>query len=383
MHFSIRRDTFLEGIQKTLSIVDRRTTLPILNNILLKTQEGTIRVVATDREVGLSSYYEATIHDPGEITVSSRKLYEMLREIDGETVDCHLMENHWMHVTCGKILFKIPGIPAEDFPEVPDEETVESVCVPCELLKNLFEKTFFAISQDEMRPNLNGVLFSMSEGKIAVVATDGHRLSLANAEVENNAGNDSGLEGIIIPRKGVSEIRKLVEGGGESALWATDGVCVLKKGETVLRVSLINAEYPDYKRVIPQEGGVTVHMDKQQILHSLRRMSVMSTEKFSGVKVDMFDNRIVLTSTNPDVGEAKDEIDVTYTGDRMTVGYSVRYLIEGIEPVDGEIVSFEMRSGDGPGVIRAPGSDQYMCIVMPIKLRTENPRPEGREKGQD
>jgi DNA polymerase-3 subunit beta len=158
---------------------------------------------------------------------------------------------------------------------------------------------------------------------------------------------------------------------------------VLKKGETVLRVSLINAEYPDYKRVIPQEGGVTVHMDKQQILHSLRRMSVMSTEKFSGVKVDMFDNRIVLTSTNPDVGEAKDEIDVTYTGERMSVGYSVRYLIEGIEPVDGDIVSFEMRSGDGPGVIRAPGSDQYMCIVMPIKLRTENTRPEGKEKGQE
>jgi len=371
MHFSIRRDSFLEGIQKTLSIVDKRTTLPILNNILLKAQPGTIQIVATDREIGLSSYYKATIHDPGEITVGARKLYEMLREIDGETVDCQVMENNWVHVTSGKILYKIPGISADDFPEVPDSETMESIIVPCEVLKSLFEKTFFAISQDEMRPNLNGVLFSISGGKIAVVATDGHRLSLANAGLDNNVGNGSNLDGIIIPRKGVSEIRKLVEGGGESALWVVDGVCVLKKQETLLRVSLINAEYPDYKRVIPQEEGVTVQMDKQQLLHSLRRMSVMSTEKFSGVKVDIFDNRMVLTSTNPDVGEARDEIDVSYTGDRMVVGYSVRYLIEGIEPVNGDIVSFDIRSGDGPGVIRVPGSDEYMCIVMPIKLRTE------------
>jgi len=371
MEFSIKRAVFLEGIQKTLSIVEKRTTLPILNNILIRTQSERIRIAATDREVGLISYYGATIITPGEITVGARKLFEMVREIDGDIINFKVMENNWVNVTCGKIMYKIPGISADDFPEVSDIENMESISIPCEVLKNVFEKTFFAISQDEMRPNLNGVLFEITGGNIAVVATDGHRLSLANMLLVGEGKNDLNMKGVIIPRKGVSEIRKLVEGGDYVDMCVTDGVCAVKKQDTVLKVSLINAEYPDYKRVIPREGGVEVQLDRDQILHSLRRMGVMSTEKFSGVKIEVYDHRMVLTSTNPDVGEAKDEIDVSYDGEMLETGYSVRYLIDAIDPIDGDVVSFEMRSGDGPGVVRSAGSDAYMCVVMPIKLRKD------------
>jgi len=371
MEFSIKRAVFLEGIQKTLSIVEKRTTLPILNNILIRAESGKIRIAATDREIGLTSYYDATTITQGEITVGARKLFEMVREIDGDIINVKMLENNWVNVTCGKIMYKIPGISADDFPEISEIEDIESIKISCDVLKNVFEKTFFAISQDEMRPNLNGVLFEVIEGKIAVVATDGHRLSLANMPLGGEGNNNLNIKGVIIPRKGVSEIRKLVEAGDEVDIGVTDGVCVVKKQNTVLRVSLINAEYPDYKRVIPQEEGVEVQLDKDQILHSLRRMSVMSTEKFSGVKIEVYDHRMVLTSTNPDVGEAKDEIDVSYNGERLEVGYSVRYLIDAMDPIDGDVVSFEIRSGDGPGVIRSAGSDVYMCVVMPIKLRTE------------
>jgi len=371
MEFSIKRTIFLEGIQKTLSIVEKRTTLPILNNILIRTQSEKIRIAATDREIGLTSYYGATIIAPGEITVGARKLFEMVREIDGDVINVKVMDNNWVNVTCGKTIYKIPGISADDFPEVLDIQEMELLRIPCDVLKNVFEKTFFAISQDEMRPNLNGVLFEVTDGKVAVVATDGHRLSLANMPFAGEENNDLHMKGVIIPRKGVSEIRKLVEACDHIDVCVTDGVCVVKKQDTVLRVSLIDAEYPDYKRVIPSERGVEVQLNKDQILHSLRRMSVMSTEKFSGVKIEVYDHRMVLTSTNPDVGEAKDEIDVSYNGERMEVGYSVRYLIDAMDPVDGDVVSFEMRSGDGPGVIRSAGSDAYMCVVMPIKLRTE------------
>lgn len=371
MEFSIKRAVFLEGIQKTLSIVEKRTTLPILNNILIRAQSERIRIAATDREIGLTSYYGATVVTPGEITVGARKLFEMVREIDGDVVNVKVMDNNWVNVTCGKIIYKIPGLSADDFPEVSDVGDLEAITIPCNILKNVFEKTFFAISQDEMRPNLNGVLFEITGGRVAVVATDGHRLSLANLPFMDEENSDLDMKGVIIPRKGVSELRKLVEAGDSVDICVTDGVCVVKKQDTVLRVSLIDAEYPDYKRVIPHEGGVEVQLDKDQILHSLRRMSVMSTEKFSGVKIEMYDRRMVLTSTNPDVGEAKDEIDVSYNGERMEVGYSVRYLIDAMDPIDGDVVSFEMRSGDGPGVIRSSGSDAYMCVVMPIKLRTE------------
>jgi len=184
-----------------------------------------------------------------------------------------------------------------------------------------------------MRPNLNGVLFEITGGRVAVVATDGHRLSLANILLVGEGNDDINMKGFIIPRKGVSEIRRLVEVGDDVDMCVMDGVCVVKKQDTVLRVSLINSEYPDYKRVIPKEGGTEVQLDKDQILHSLRRMNVMSTEKFSGVKIEVYDNRMMLTSTNPDVGEAKDEIDVSYNGDMMEVGYSVRYLIAAMVPV--------------------------------------------------
>lgn len=361
----------MEGVQKTLSIVEKRTTLPVLSNILIKTQPDGIIIAATDREVSLTSSYSATVTKQGEITVGARKLFEMVREIDGDVINVTVMENNWVSVTCGKIIYKIPGISADDFPEISDIGEVESVRIPCDVLRDVFEKTFFAISQDEMRPNLNGIFLEITDGKIAGVATDGHRLSLVRKPLGDGQRQDFTLKGVIIPRKGVSEVRKLVEAGDTVEMCVTEGVCVVKKQDTALKVSLINAEYPDYQRVIPQEEGVEVQLEKDQILHSLRRMGVMSTERFSGVKIELYDHRLVLTSTNPDVGEAKDEIDVSYDGEKIEVGYSVRYLIDAMDPVDGEVVSFEMRGGEGPGVVRSAGSDAYMCVVMPIKLRKD------------
>ena len=371
MNFLIKRDVFLNGIQKTLGIVEKKTTLPILNNILIESESEQIRVVATDREIGLISYYDAKIAVPGKITVAARKLFEMVREIEGDDIGFEVMENNWVNVTCGKVIYKIPGIPADDFPEVLDIENIKPVRIKCGVLKNIIEKTFFAISNDEMRPNLNGVLFKVTDGTVNVVATDGHRLSLVNVPLESDSDGGVNIDGVIIPRKGVSEIRKLVEDGEYIDICVMDGVYVVKKENTTLRISLIDGEYPDYKRVIPEKGGVEIQLDKNQILHSLRRMSVMSTERFSGVKIDVHDQRMVLTSTNPDVGEAKDEIDVSYNGDPIEAGYNVRYLIDAMEPVDENIVSFEVRGDEGPGVIGSAGSRDYMCIIMPVKLRKD------------
>ena len=368
MNFSIKRDVFLNGIQKTLGIVERKTTLPILNNILIKTESEQIQIVATDREIGLISYYDAKIVAPGKITVAARKLFEMARAIEGDVIDFEVMENNWVNVTCGKVIYKIPGIPADDFPEVLDVGNTESIKIKCSVLKNIIEKTFFAISNDEMRPNLNGVFFKVMDGMVDVVATDGHRLALVNVPLESDSDDNINIEGVIIPRKGVSEIRKLVEDGDYVDVCVMDGVYVVRKANTTLRISLIDAEYPDYKRVIPEKEGVEIQLDKNQILHSLRRMSVMSTERFGGVKIEVYDQRMILTSTNPDVGEAKDEIDVPYNGDRFEAGYNVRYLIDAIEPVAENIVSFEMRNDEGPGVIGSVGNKEYMCIVMPVKL---------------
>ena len=374
MKFSIHRESFLEGIQKTLSIVEKKTTMPILNNVLIKAEKNKITIIATDREIGLVADYDAEILNKGDVTVSARKLYEMIREIGGDTIQFEANESHRVTVTSQKIIYKIPGLPADDFPSVADDRSeLNFYKIKGELLERLIHKTSFAMSADEMRKNLNGVFFeTIDEGgknRLRMIATDGHRLAMANVDTE-------GIpflrleKGIIIPRKGLGEIRRLIENAPEEILVGVrQGMCVISTDSTTLRVSLVDADYPDYKRVIPTEKGVLVQFDKDAILHSLKRMSVISSERYSGVIIKLENGRMVLESANPDVGEAKDEIEVDYHDKEFSVGYNVRYLIDAIEVIDEKTVIFEIGAGMKPGVIRPAESGDYLCIVMPLKIQ--------------
>lgn len=372
MEFLIKRNVFLEGIQRTLGIVDRKTTIQILNNVLIKAENEKVRIIATDREISLIADYDAKVITPGEITIGARKLFEMIREIEGDQINFKKLENDWVNIICEKIVYRIPGISADDFPDVADEGDIDFFKIERGVLKEMIGKIFFAISTDEMRANLNGVYLELKEGCISMVSTDGHRISIVNMELKDEISEDQRIEGIIIPRKGVNEIRRLVENGKENAeMGVKEGKYILKLDDIVLRVGLIEETYPDYRRVIPRDKGVEIRVDKHQILHSLRRMDVMSSERYSGVKIALVDNKMILNSTNPDVGEANDEIDISYEGAGMEIGYNVKYLIDAIDVIDENLVSFEMRDDEGAGIIRQAGADNYMCVIMPIKLRRD------------
>jgi len=289
MEFSVKRDVFLGGVQKTLGIVDRRTSMPVLNNVLIRAEAERIRIVATDREIGLIADYEAQVVKDGEITLPARKLYEMLREIQGESIHFKKEDSNWVAITCGKINFRVPGIPAEEFPKIMDDEDVGFIRVDGAMISDMIKKTFFAMSTDESRVNLNGVLLRAEKEQetviLRMVATDGHRLSIASADpkVEQVIGFEKGM---IIPRKGITEIRRLVEDKeGPVELGVKKGMCVLKKDGIILKVSLIDAEYPDYKRVVPKDKGTLVELNRDPVLHALRRMSVMASERYSGVRI--------------------------------------------------------------------------------------------------
>lgn len=373
MKFTVQRNTFLEGIQKTLSIVEKKTTMPILNNILIRAGDNKIKIVATDREIGLVADYAAEVVTEGHVTVSARKLYEMIREIQGDIVQFESNESHRVTVTCQKIIYKIPGLPADDFPSVIDDRSeVNFYTIKGQFIEELISKTSFAMSGDEMRKNLNGVLFeTIDEGKniLRMIATDGHRLAVASIDI-GEAAFFKLEKGIIIPRKGLNEIRRLIEDAPEEiSVGVRQGMCIIKTDSTMLRVSLVDAEYPDYRRVIPAEKGVAVKFEKDAILHALRRMSVVSSERYSGVIIGLSEGKMVLESTNPDVGEAKEEIEVAYHDQEISIGYNVKYLIDAIEVVDEGSVVFEMGAGMKPGVIKPVSNDDYMCIVMPLKVQ--------------
>jgi DNA polymerase-3 subunit beta len=373
MEFNIKREVFLDGIQKTLSIVERRTTIPILNNVLVRAVgKNDLCVIATNREIGLVAHYEAEVGNPGAITLSARKLYEMIREIQGESIHVKMNDMNWVNVSCGKVSYKIPGISADDYPKVESDDKQKYFTINSGMLTEMIEKTFFAMSQEEMRINLNGVFMEVEQqesgGRMRMVATDGHRLSL----VEMDLGPQKFLElekGIIIPRRGVSEIRKLLEQGDEDVeIGVEKGTIVLKKKNTFLKISLIDADYPDYKRVISMDKGNMVELDRDQFLRALRRMGVMATDKYNGVRIKISGDRMQLNSTNPDVGEANDEVDIVPQDKEMDVVYNVRYLIDAVEVLDEEKMVFEMREGLRPGTVRPAVKENYLCIIMPLKV---------------
>lgn len=372
MEFNIQRNVFLSGIQKTLGIVEKKTTMPILNNILLRTDKGRLKIVATDREISLLSRYDAQIVKEGDITLSARKLYEMVREMDGDMI--HFLKNDSNMVTmqCQRVLYKIPGIPADDYPRVTDDDEATLYQMQGSLLRDLIHKTAFAISLDEMRKNLTGVfLETVRDGDASLVqmaATDGHRLAIARAAV-SEAGGLQLEKGVIIPRKGLGEIRKIVDDEqGVITIGVHKGTCIVRAGQVTLKVSLIDAEFPEFRKIIPADRDVFAVLDREMLLHALRRMNVIASEGYSGVIITLSEGKMILSSTNPDVGEANEEIDVSYADREMNIGYNVNYLISAIEVIDEEKIVFEVSGSMKPGVIKPANNEGYMCIIMPLKI---------------
>jgi len=369
MELKINRNTFLDGIQKTLGIVEKKTTMPILNNVLLKTDANKLKIIATDREISLISDYEAEIIKSGDITISAKKLYEMVREIQGEVI-YFSQDNNIVKISCQRAVYKIPGLPAEDFPSVADDKDVQLCNIKGTIIKDLIGKTAFAMATDEMRKNLNGVLLEAisdeSNNILRMVATDGHRLALAKHSI-SEPFLETG-KGVIIPRKGLMEVKKITDENENIKIGIHKNMFVVKTDNTLLKVSLVDADYPDYKRVIPAEKGINIVLEKESFLHALRRMSVVSSERYGGVILSFSEGKLTLNSTNLDVGEATEEIDITYSGEDMDVGFNVNYLIDAISVINKESLMFEVGSGIKPSVIKQTEGDDYLCIVMPLKI---------------
>lgn len=362
MEFTVERNVLLEGIQRTLSIVGK-ANLAILNNVLLETEGEKIRITATDREIGLVENHPADVASQGMVLVNARKLYEMIREGEGDKVLIRKLENNRVDVTCGKVVYRLPGLDADLFPTVLIEEGPSFVLEPS-TLSEMIRKTFSTIGTDDLRPYLCGAFLHTLGSRIRMVSSDGSRLSMVEKKVPE--GVDIG--GVIIPRRAVAEIRRFVEGReGTLEMGIREKTVFLRKDGSYLRVHLIHAEYPEYERVFPVDEGMKIILKRDIILNSLKRMNVVSSENFTGVILNVTSGRLKLNSTNPDVGEADEEIEIDYSGKDFSVTYNVRYLIEAIEGVDEEDIASELREGDKPGVITGREDRSYQSLVMPLR----------------
>ena len=402
MELSIQRNTFLAGVQRILGIVEKRTILPILNNVLIRTRGKQIRIIATDREISLIADYDAEIMVEGDITLSARKLYEMIREIQGDVIHFKKDECNIVTITSGKVVYKIPGVSADDFPSIGDDLDVGLFRIERNVLYELIRKTFSAMSTDEMKKSLNGVFFEVEkkftpttteeeptltqegacpdagrDGGVYVarmVATDGFRLAVATSSPFTIHHSPTMDNGIIIPRKGVVEIRRLIEDETDDIMIGVGrGACIFRTGSATLKVGLVDDEYPDYRRIIPVDAGEAcpdvgrvVCFNKDTLLPALKRMSVVSSEGYDGVIIKLMEDMMILNLSNPDIGEANEEVEVSYKGREVEVGYSVNFLIDGIDVIDEDTATFDVGVGVKPGIIKPASNDYYICAVMPL-----------------
>jgi DNA polymerase-3 subunit beta len=372
MNIIIDKDIFLKALARIQSIVEKRNTIPILANVLLEGHDDELHVTATDLEVGMRASYPAKVSKPGRVTVSAKKLYEIIKELPDREVAFQAKENNWIEVRCGKAQFNIVGLAADEFPVFPQVQRDNGIVLSSSLCKELIEKTSFAMSQDESKYNLNGIHMRAYENQgqamLRLVATDGHRLSM----IEKNIGGNIPEElkrGLILPRKGVAELKRLAEEGDNDLIFGfQDNNAVALKGQTIIVIRLVDGEFPDYERVIPKSNDREALISVDQFLHALRRMLILSSEKSRGVKMQIKPGLLEVSSSNPELGDAREEMDIEYQGTEMTVGFNARYLLDILQVQDDMRVRMVFKDQLSPSLLCPEKSDGFLAVVMPMRL---------------
>lgn len=369
MEFTIAREELLQGLYLTQGVVERRTTIPILANVLFESDGEAVTVSATDQEIGVRRVCDAKVKKKGALTTAARKLYEIVRECPEGPVTIKSLDNNWISVAAARSRFKMVGLDPREFPAMPAAAAAGAagVALPAAVLREIITRTIFAVSLDETRMNLSGVLFERPEqGLVRVVATDGHRLSMITRRVEGAAP----AEGVIIPRKGIAEIAKIVEAGEEDiTISLQDGVAHASRGNVELSMRLVEGEFPDYRQVVPQGSELKFSVNGEELLAALRRVSVVSSERTRGVKIALEPGKLEVSSINPDLGEASEEIPVDFDGGGFSIGFNAKYLIEALSvlPLE-QPVQLSFNDEVSPGVLRSQADDEYLYVVMPMRL---------------
>jgi len=365
-------------LQRAQNIVERKTTLPILAHILMETEPSGLRLSSTDLEVGVTETCDAQIVKEGSTTIHARKFFEIIREIpEGEI---HIKrKDEQLEIRAGRSRFRLRSLSPEEFPKIPAIETTESVKLSSDILQEMIQKVFVSVSSDETRYTLTGILTHMvrenDETVLRMVATDGHRLSFCERKLPDTeclSGFQKTSEGqeqdIILPKKGVQEIRRLMEdGAGDLEFGLFQENAFIRKNNLSMIMRLVQGKFPDYLAVFPTEIESVITAEASVLEESLRRVSVLSTEKSKGIRFSVKPNKLTFFSNSPEIGEAEEEVDVVYQGEPFEVAFNVRYLLDFLQTVKGK-VSIQFGAGFKPCVMREEDDLKYSYIVMPLRI---------------
>ncbi len=365
MEVHVDRDGFLRGLQMVHNIVEPRQTLPILANVLLETEVDTVRVTATDLEVGARVSVPAKVVGAGAITISARKLLEIVKELPAAPLSLKVQENAWVALRCGGASYKLVGLLPEDFPSVGAGEAAVWTTVEGKLLHDMLAQTTFAISHDESRYALNGVLFALHGHELRLVATDGHRLALAVRQL--GAATAAQVSGIV-PRKAVQEMARIVGVGEDVEVAISDNQFMLRMPNVLLIARLIEGTFPNYEQVVPRAHPYRILLSRSALTAAVRRVSVLSEERTRPVKFHFSPGLLKLTAYSPDFGEAEEQVEVQYAGEEMVIGFNSRYILDALGAQVAEQVVFEVKDGSSPGIVKSFEDEGSLCVIMPMRI---------------
>lgn len=364
MEVVIDRDAFLKGLQMVQNIVEPRQTLPILANVLLEAAGDSVRLTATDLEVGARVSVPAKVGAKGSITVSARKLAEIVKELPAAAVALKVTDNVTVSLRCGGATYRMVGLAPDDFPPVVPASPQSWVSIEAKILREMLTQTSFAVSHDETRYALNGVLFAFQGKDVRMVATDGHRLALSTRSLGQGVASSTG----IVPRKAVTEIMRVIGAGEEVQLAITENQFVLQMPNFVMTARLIEGQFPNYEAVIPKTHPGRLTTARGGLSAALRRVAVMAEERNKPVKLALSPASLKVSASSQELGEAEEILDVEYAGAEMVIGFNSRYLLDAMAALEKDQVVLEIKDAQSPGVIKSVEGEGYCCVIMPMRI---------------
>lgn len=366
MRFSVQREVLLKPLSQVVGVVERRQTLPVLANLLVAVSAEGVSFTGTDLEVEMVARMVADGLDPGEITIPARKLFDICRALpDGIKIDFK-QTGERVTVSAGRSRFTLSTLPASEFPQVDNIDLLERVTLPEATLKELIDRTAFAMAHQDVRYYLNGTLLDLREQALRCVATDGHRLALCETGIELNA---KARRQIIIPRKGVLELQRLLDAGeGTVEIEFGRNHLRVRRSDFVFTTKLIDGRFPDYEAVIPIGADKVLTVGREDLRSALQRASILSNEKYRGVKMELAPGRLHIVAHNPEQEEAVEELEVSTHVDGLAVGFNVNYLLDALSALRGNEVMLCLRDGNSSCLIRDADNERSRHVIMPLRL---------------
>ena len=363
MRITIPKQALLESLQIVMGAVAQKNTLPILANILLETEPTTIKITATDLNIGITHTQEAGVFEQGSTTIPAKRFLDIIKEFPNEDIQIATKKNNTLLITTKNTIFKILTTPKEEFPNIPTNQNTQTLTIQQNTLKQMLTYTAFAMSKEETRYVLNGVCMEIQLKHIQIIATDGRRLAIIKKPHKSEVREG---QAIIIPAKTVQELFKALKEDGSVQIKFTTNQVVFQIDNTTIISRLIEGEFPNYQQAIPCKTETPLTINKEQLIPAIKRASLLTTVESQAIKLHLTKNKLIISKTTPEVGETTEELEVVYAGAELQIGFNPTYLLDALKSIEEEMVEIEFTGPEKPGVLRI--RDEYIYIVLPMQI---------------